>query len=668
MCKKIALTLVGLYTCMCMYAYNLSYSKSFEIDGIYYSILSNEAKTVVVKSWDKSSNSDKSGEIIIPNSVIYDNNLYTVVGIGGFAFSSNHQMTSIVLPNGIKEIDDHAFSSCSNLTQILLPDSLERIGSGAFASCSKLVSITIPLKVNIIESEAFIGCTDLESVVILSEQIQMQKGVFEDCSNLISVRIPSSVKTIEDNLFKGCINLSSVRLNEIVENIGSSAFENCFSLKTISIPGSVKTIGKNVFKGCNNLSSIFLEDGVRIIGDEAFVNLTCLKEIIIPNSVTDIGNKAFEGCSCLSYIYIPYGVINIGEKCFDGCNSLSDIFIPSTVQYIGNGAFDGTVWLKEKKPGILYINDIAYVFKGDRLGINKIYIKDGTKYITGALFKDWEDLENVNIPNSIISIGEGAFDGCRNLKNIILPDGIETISDYAFQGCKQLKTLLIPNSVKYIGNNAFAECSNLESITFPNNATYIGEKAFDNTMWMAIQPDGIVYIGNVAYKYKGEIPRDCSIIIRNGTEVIASGAFNGYEVNSISLPDGLKTINDNAFDISWITTKKIELPKSVNYVGKKAFTAYDLKKVVVHFEQLDSIIVHDNAFNVSRWDKCKLVVPQKSKHDYQTKKPWNEFVIVTEGSQILSIMEIIILVCIPIALLFNTRFKRIIKKIKKSVY
>ena len=651
--------LLDLFVVIEGFAYNSWSFRTFEDDNITYSIKSNDDKTVEVYRWGASKSSNFASDIVIPNSVIYDNNLFTVVAIGSNAFSSNSKITSVSLPVQIKEIANSAFSGCSGLSHILLSDSLEIIGDNAFQGCSNLVSINIPRNVRLVGKEAFSGCSSLESIIIRSDSIQLQSGVFEDCSNLRNITIPRGVKTIEKEAFKGCSQLSSIILRDGIEKIGDAAFAGCTNLKTIAIPGSVNNLGGSVFYGCNNLSSIILEDGIESIGESTFENLQGLKDISIPSSVKEIGSRAFANCKSLSLVWIPYSVTKIGKNCFDGCISLSEIIIPSSVEYVGNDAFKNTLWYKEKRPGIIYINDIAYAYKTNGSMVSQISIKKGTTSIADALFKDMDYIENVDIPASIKNIGNSAFEGCKKLKAINLPEEIEIIGNGAFQGCRALSAITIPNSIKSIGDNAFAECPNLAEIIFPDGATpYIGKKAFDNTMWMAKQPDGTVYIGKVAYKFKGDAPYGYSLIIRDGTEIIAPGAFNTVEVSTLSLPDGLTKIYDDAFGRYGINMKVIEIPKSVNYIGENAMPFYRLKKMIMHNERPDTIYVAKNAFHISRWDKCKLIVPSGSKDSYQSLEPWKVFRIHTEKRALSIIIDLLIVLIIPVALLWSTSKKR----------
>lgn len=108
----------------------------------------------------------------------------------------------------------------------------------------------------------------------------------------------------------------------------------------------------------------------------------------------------------------------------------------------------------------------------------------------------------------VLSDGGKTIKGVKDITvaAITIPEGTNTIGSYAFRGCKGLTSIDIPNSVTSIGHGAFEGCTGLTSIDIPNSVTSVGSRAFHNTAWYDNQPDGLVYAGKVAYKYKGTIP------------------------------------------------------------------------------------------------------------------------------------------------------------------
>ena len=170
----------------------------------------------------------------------------------------------------------------------------------------------------------------------------------------------------------------------------------------------------------------------------------------------------------------------------------------------------------------------------------------------------------------------------RNIKNVIIEDGVTSIGKYAFFDCSGLTSINLPNSVTSIGSSAFNYCSGLTSITIPNSVTSIGSRALDGTKWYDNQPDGLVYAGKVLYKYKGTMPSNTKIDIKEGTIGIAADAFYGRSgLTSVIIPNSVTIIGSYAFHSCYGLTS-ITIPESVTSIGNEAFhSCYGLTSITV---------------------------------------------------------------------------------------
>ena len=182
------------------------FSGKVEIDRINYELNGETKQATVIKK----SSGEYSGEVVIPESVVYEGTTYSVTSIGLRAFFRCEALTSVTIGNSVTSIGDEAFSCCSGLISGTIGNSVESIGGAAFYDCSGLTSVTIPNSVTSIEYQAFCYC-----------------------SGLTSVTIPNSVTSIGDNAFALCSDLASVTIGNGVESIGQLAFSKCPELHDV---------------------------------------------------------------------------------------------------------------------------------------------------------------------------------------------------------------------------------------------------------------------------------------------------------------------------------------------------------------------------------------------------------------------------------------------------
>lgn len=309
------------------------------------------------------------GNLIIPDTVEYNNVRYPVTAIDSNTFAGCSGLTQITIPVTVTAMGRRAFDNVMNLTRTNYTGTLAQwcridfVGStgnpisasgNLFAGGVAVTANSFTEDVSEIKRLTFAGCTSLTGTLMLPASItQIGYGAFYLCTGITSVELPSSVREIESHAFQGCSNLGSVNLPEGLEIIGDLAFDHCSGLHQVTIPRTIKDLGYNTFtncqnlqtvwfnadscnagkaedglvyplfgSGCTNLTSIVFGDNVKSLPDYAFAFCRHITEIVIPDSVVSIGKASFQTCDLLASVTMGENVASIGDSAFGWCGQL----------------------------------------------------------------------------------------------------------------------------------------------------------------------------------------------------------------------------------------------------------------------------------------------------------------------------------------------------------
>ena len=495
----------------------------------------------------------------------------TIIGFHAGAFMGCHDIKGLKLPDTIRYIDRNVFCDCENLTTINIPDSVNSIGDGAFSNCKSLASISIP------DGVTFIG-----------------EGAFTLCSSLTSFTFPKGVTEAADNVLSFDESLETINLHSGMKKIGSFAFRDNPQLKSLTLPDSIEEIGDEIVINCTGLESLTLPAGWSEIPDFLFYGCTSLKNYEIRDGMTRVGKYAFYGCPQLKSINVPDSVTSIGELAFGFMQGIPDWTRAKVDGFTLCGAFGSAAETYATDNDITFVGATQFDYKTNDNGTLTITGYHGTEtdvtipeeingtavtHINEFAF-DGAAFTSVVIPDSIVSIGACAFQNCGSLKTVRLPSDMKHLeedrSGGQFRDCKALESITLPDTLEGIGPFTFDGCESLYNINEPAGVNSIGAGAFDNTGWLNSKPDGPVYFGSVFCSYKGEIPENSTLTLKDGTKHAAAGVLSDQRSKnlvSIILPEGMEDISLFSF-LNCTSLKSIYIPGTVTGIDNMAVGYY----------------------------------------------------------------------------------------------
>ncbi|MCR4799770.1 MAG: leucine-rich repeat protein [Bacteroidales bacterium] len=214
-------------------------------------------------------------------------------------------------------------------------------------------------------------------------------------------------------------------------------------------------------------------------------------------------------------------------------------------------------------------------------------------------------LTSVSIPNTVTSIGDGAFSYCKSLTSISIPNRITSIGEEAFLFCEGLASITIPNSVTSIGDRAFSNCESLTSISIPNSVTTIGEYAFNwcGSVTSLTIPNSVTSIGEWAFHFVNEMTNFCSLTsLTVGSDVDLTGAGIVFSCNGIRymiIRKGEVSVWEIEDEILESLPCPIEIPNTVK-LGNIVFTVTAIDEYAMGAD-FTSISLPNSITEIGEW-------------------------------------------------------------------
>ena len=494
-------------------------------------------------------------------------------------YNYKESIKSVIIKEGVTSISSNTFDYY-NLTSITIPSSVIELGNGFAAGAFDYCYYTADIYIESIEWWLNYGA---EGIARNNDQITY---LYIGGELLTDLEISSLVKSIPDRAFLNCRAIASVTLEDGITEIGLRAFYGCRNLTSIDIPESVLKIGAYAFGYCSNLTSITIPRGVATMGSYAFSGCSSLSSITSYAGIPPTGGNAyFNNVDKSIPLYVPATSISAyqtAEEWKDFTN------IQPLVSYIASGTCGDNLTWKLTDDGELTIEG-----EGQMTGspwwydyatlIKRVIIEEEVTSIVSSAFYGCSNLCSIVFPESVISVGAWAFEGCSKLVDVSVGSiewwinyGANSVLDYLagnvnlFVGEELLTEIEIPSTIASIPSGAFRNCTNVVSVSIPESISTIGQGAFDNTGWYTNQPDGVLYISDWLYGYKGEIPEDFELVVKEGTRGIVDYAFEGCSnLIRVTIPESTQYIGDAAFMSSGLILATMS--EGVNRIGGGAF-------------------------------------------------------------------------------------------------
>lgn len=419
---------------------------------------------------------------------------------------------------------------------------------------------------------------------------EIGQDVFKDNKNVGRLIIPDSVTKLGYRMCSGCTALSEVSLPSGLTVIPDEAFDGCSSLRTVNFPDTLKEIRSDAFCG-TDLTEFIAPDSLTDVWAYAFKDCEALSAVELKN-VRSVGDGAFGNCTALRSIRLSDKMTELSDHIFDGCSSLADIDMPDNPIAVSFSVFNGTAYYNEPsnwENGVLYVDGYLIAVNKEFAPLTEYTVKNGTVVIADNAFSGVgysSKLKKMTLPTGLYRIGQYAFSKLFSLTEINIPDTVRSIGYGAFSGTGYDVDTNYINGGLYIGNWLVA-VNNVAMTSFTVQEKTVGVADGKDTSLFPTRaqkitvlelPSSLRYIGSRSFARL----RITELRLPSELQTLGNGAFASCSaLNTVNLGDcsGLESIGENAFAEAAIS--EITIPESVVSVGELVFNKNTVDLTVI---------------------------------------------------------------------------------------
>ena len=395
----------------------------FEVDGIYYNVVSLESLTCEVSSASEGE-SQYSGIINVPSEVTYNGRKLDVIGIGNSAFWGCEDLKEVVLPETISHIGSYAFRDCYNMERLNLPSTISSIGESAFQNCRKLTSAIIPTSLTKLSSGLFSCCYELKEIVIPENVNSIGSDAFS-YSGIERCIIEDSTEPI---ILEGAFIQS-------IENIHSGSFSNA--------PIKYLYLGRNFIKIKPNYNNYHFSP---------FLNLNSIEEVVIGGLVTELPANTF------AKVYRTENTNHGYSAYYEPLTNLTKMTFKESSEVLKfiTGVW-GNWYSHISETSISDVDNVrVFILERNLNWEDNIGKLGGSSIFSGKYMET--TIEYAELTKKCTTVNENMFSRCHHLKNIVLGENISRINNDSFEYTDSLFSIKIKATTppSFNGNPGFS--------------------------------------------------------------------------------------------------------------------------------------------------------------------------------------------------------------------
>ncbi len=418
------------------------------------------------------------------------------------------------------------------------------------------------------------GLTASNTTVVIPSEVggitvrEIGTGVFKDNRNIVSLTIPDSVTTLQNRICSGCTALREVYLPSGLTVIPDETFDGCSSLSTVHFPNTLEQIRSDAFCG-TALTEFIAPDSLTEIWSYAFKDCSGLVKVDLKN-VSSVSGGAFQSCTALRSVRLSDKLTELPDHLFDGCTSLAEIDMPDNPIAVSSFILNGTAYYNDQSNwdgGVLYAD--RYLIAAD---------------------KTFASLTEYTVKADTLVIADDAFSGVgytAKLKKMTLPDGLYRIGQSAFSKLYSLTEINIPDSVRSVGYGAFSASGYDTAQNYTGGGLYVGNwlvAVQDDAMTSFTVREGTVGVadGKDTALFPTIAQKITQLTLPSSLKYIGARSFARLHITDLELPSGLQTLGEGAFSSCfWLKTVNLGECTELESIGAQAFTSAAISEITI---------------------------------------------------------------------------------------